>query len=207
MKTEKVLKNLMIVSAIFFLSACSAKISESMSAWPIVYYPSQSQAPVVKGSIATLKDTLDGFIRMINRDYFPIIPNGSKWISSSVVDIKLKDIERLNIDSIYSYKNLEFHQIPRFGLFRLIAKKNNVAIYDGLLKIQHYKNKMLLVTPKSTVKLYSWVNFNLHFGDSNSLILKFINKRYGEKLHNSDFKNREMMIDYILDKESAISTK
>lgn len=94
------------------------------------------------------------------------------------------------------------------GLWRLVAQKDAIKIYDNKeVLAANWRNKMRLVTPSSNIKLFSWGAFMMHFGDTQLLLTKFINEHYHLHLHKGDFRDKQEIVNYLLDKESTIVTK
>ena len=177
-----------------------------MREWPIVSYPSAGNVPVEAVYIATNYDTIEGYTRMAIPYDFPIIPKGVAWLKKNVRHIPIDEVTYMRVyDYDFDSHFYEFRKISFYHLYRVVAEKGDVKIYDNFLKIRSWKNRTLLVKPKDTIQLFSWFAFCSHFGNQRPLLLRFINRHYHLKLREKDFKTKQDMIRYILDKENALS--
>jgi hypothetical protein len=176
-----------------------------MKRWPIVSYPSARNVTVEAAYIATNYDTIEGYTQMAIPYDFPIIPKGVAWLQKNVRDIPIDEVTYMRVyDYDFDSRFSEFQKISYGRLYRLVAEKGDVKIYDNFLHIGSWKNKTLLVKPKDTIQLFGWFSFFIHFGNKRPLLLRFSNRRYHVKLREKDFKTKQDMIQYILDKENAL---
>ncbi len=191
--------------ALMSFCGCESKITPMMSTWPIVQYPSTRSVPVEAAYITTnYYDTIEGYTKMDIPYDFPIIPKGVAWLKKNVRNIPIDEVTYMRVyDYDFNSHFYEFRRISYYHLYRLVAEKGDIKIYDNFLHIRSWKNRTLLVKPKDTIQLFGWFAFISHFGNQRPLLLKFINKRYPIKLREKDFKTKQDMIQYILDKESA----
>jgi hypothetical protein len=181
-----------------------------MKRWPVAYKYPQQKADVQKAWIVKNTDTLKGYVKLIHAKYFPIIPDGAEWTPTTIINVEVADITYMRLydeSADKSNRYSEFFSIGDSRLYRLVAKKNDVKIFDHFLTGGAWQNKTLLITPGDTTKMFSWIAFESHFQDQRPLLLKFINKRYNARLRKSDFKSRQDMIEYILDKENEKRAK
>lgn len=176
-----------------------------MKSWPIAYYPTRWRVPVEAAYIATNYATIEGYTRMVSRYDFPIIPKGVAWLQKNVRDIPIDEVTYMRVyDYDFDSHFSEFQKISYGRLYRLVAEKGHVKIYDNFLHIGSWKNKTLLVKPKDTIQLFGWFAFFIHFGNKRPLLLRFINRRYHVELREKDFTTKQDLIQYILDKENAL---
>jgi hypothetical protein len=145
-------------------------------------------------------DTLKGYIKLLPiTSSYPILDTGT----NKVKDVYFNDISlmRVNAHLPYGYGvftdfvNLNY----RHFLWRLIGKKNKVAIYDNVLKSGIIK--MILVIPNKRIWLYSGLTWFFHNGKMDYLLIRFINKRYKTSFKEEDFRATKDMIQFILDRE------
>jgi hypothetical protein len=89
---------------------------------------------------------------------------------------------------------------------RLIAKKNNVVIYDSSKKDTLGSGYSCPMTLRNG---YEEVEIFCRFCSTNKTLRKFIKKRYGIELDLSKegFKNEHLLIDYILEQENTLLNK
>jgi hypothetical protein len=196
---------LVICCALMSFCGCFPAITPMMSRWPIVQYPSIRSVPVEAAYITTNYDTIEGYTKMDIPYDFPIIPKGVAWLKKNVRHIPIDEVTYMQLyDYDFDSHFYEFRRISYYHLYRLVAEKGNIKIYDNFLYIGSWKNRTLLVEPKDTIQLFGWFAFTSHFGNKRPLLLKFINRRYHVKLREKDFKTRPDMIQYILDKENDL---
>jgi len=66
---------------------------------------------------------------------------------------------------------------------------------------------LIMVTPKARIKLYKGRQWFSDYDKIDPLLVRFINERYKTGVSVGNFKSREDIIDYILDKESTLSSQ
>lgn len=185
-------------------SGCYPKATAMMENWPVVYHPNQRHVAVQAAYIAANYDTIWGYTKLVSRYDFPVIPRGLPWSKSNVRNVPIIAVSYMRL---YDYDfNSHFSEFRKLGdgrLFRLVAEKGDVKIFDNFLYLNSWKNKTFLIEPQQTVQLFSWFAYCLHFGNKRPLLLKFINRRYHVKLHEKDFKSKEEMFSYIVVRENA----
>lgn len=173
-----------------------------MKMWPIAYYPTRWQVPVETVFVVTKRDTVEGYTKLAGG--LPVIPRGVTW---ELKNVKYFDIESVRYMRLYDYDFnslfFEFRRLSYGHLYRSLAEDGKAGIYDNYLGLGEWKNRSLLVAPKDTIQLFSWFAFMSHFGNKRPLLLKFIKRRYHVKVRNKNFKTKQDMIRYILDKENA----
>ena len=175
--------------------------------WPVHYLNRlKDAAPVTEGFIVlTDGDTLRGFIKLftINSSYYPILDTRSNQIQ----DVGVWQIESMHIyDNSPNGPYVDYIHLPNQGiLWRLDGKRKDVAIYDDVLK-GGWGIRMILVTPKARIKIYSGSAYIFHHGysDEHLLLIRFINQRYKTSVKDEDFTSTQEIIDYILDKEQGL---
>ena len=150
--------------------------------------------------VLTNGDTLRGIIRVTGL--------GCMFLESGKFESMLITVNDINYILGYNVVSLgqNFYMLKKLpkrrDLYRLVAQKGNVAIYDlqpDDFKLNNLGAPMLLVTPKRSIrKIYG----GFWFANKHKLILKFINKRFHQSFKESDFKTEMDMIDYILDEEN-----
>ncbi len=137
-------------------------------------------------------DTLRGRIKLLVYyspiRYISFVPAGKNntW---DVVDVPREKINyvRLYSDSLRNGNHFtDFVNLENKDLWRLIKEKDNVKIYDNYNPVdgESFGEKMRLVSGGKNIQIYG----NTIFGTDNisRRLLRFINKRYKQKL-NSDF--------------------
>jgi hypothetical protein len=126
--------------------------------------------------------------------------------SKDVIKIYTQNISCIifNIKSPFiNSDSTEYVNVDGNNLWRLIARRDKVSIYDVYDGIEKnptkYFAKMVLATPNEIIKIYN--SFPLIKNHLNS-ILRFINHRYNQHFKKKNFKTVHQMLDYILDKEN-----
>jgi hypothetical protein len=167
-------------------------------------------AMVEKGYIVTnMNDTLRGLIKLVPPIFrsvydscLPLLPEGKRGKTELVL------IKRRNIRSIRVFAKtfggrdyIDFFELDSIGLWRSIAQKNGIAVYDSFLGSYsgEFSDEML-VTKEQRIKMFS-TYFRL-FHPQHKLA-RFMNKRYNIHIRKKDFKSEsvEEMFDEILDRE------
>jgi hypothetical protein len=175
--------------------------------WPINYgYTPMRRSPPIRGYIVlTNGDTLKGYLKVFAfYDYYPILDTGT----NKVQDIYFSDIGSMRIyfNSPFEYSFKGYTDYVNFGdrhfLWRLDWKKKDVAIYDDMLNMGMHH--LIMVTPKARITIYKGRQWFSMYDKIDSQLIRFINERYKAGVSEGDFKSREDIIDYILDKEEAI---
>lgn len=176
--------------------------------WPIKYgYRPMRRSPPIRGYIVlTNGDTLNGYIKIFAfYNYYPILDTAIN---------KVKDIDWSNIRSMHIYGNdpydysfkgyIDFvHLLPQENfLWRLDGKKQDVAIYDDMLVLGMHH--LIMVTPRARIALYKGRQLYSYYDKIDPLLIRFINERYKTGISLENFKSREEIIDYILDKEERL---
>ena len=104
----------------------------------------------------------------------------------------------------FSAKNqVEFRPIYKDRLWRLIAQKGNISIYDLSVNsnVNDFGTPMLLKKGEKITKMYGSLTWP-ELTNKNQLILNFINSRYHKSFKPQDFKTGMGMIYYILEEEN-----
>ncbi len=153
-------------------------------------------------------DTLRGRIKLLV--YSPpihsisFLPTGRND-AIHVIDIQRERINyvRLYSDTLRNGNNFtDFVNLENKDLWRLIIEKDNVKIYDNYNPVdgESFGEKMRLVSGGKNIQIYG----NTIFGTDNisRRMLRFINKRYKQKLNSSFFPDDDSMVIYILSKEN-----
>ena len=203
-------KSLPLLLAI--LSTCSygQEVTAQRRPWPINYgYTPMRRSSPLKGFIVlTNGDTLKGYIKVFAfYAYYPILDTGTN---------KVQDIYFSDIGSMRVYFNSPYNNGPqgyidyvnlgdRHFLWRLDGKKKNVAIYDDMLRLGMHH--LIMVTPKVRITLYKGRQWFEYYDKIDPLLIRFINERYKTGVSMGNFKSRKDIIDYILDKESSLSSQ
>jgi hypothetical protein len=164
------------------------------------------RSPPIRGYIVLSNgDTLNGYIKVFAFfDYYPILDTAT----NKVQDIFFSDIGSMRIyfNSPFDYSFKGYTDYVNFGdrhfLWRLDWKKKDVAIYDDMLNIGMHH--LIMVTPKARITIYKGRQWFSMYDKIDSQLIRFINERYKAGVSEGDFKSREDIIDYILDKEEAI---
>jgi len=141
--------------------------------------------------------------------FYPILPTG-KILASDVIKIQTSNINYIRVYNVegnsFNRRNnfTDFININHAGiLWRLIAKKNDISIYDDELWGSNTLGaKMILIAYKEITKIYSKAAPDPYVKPIYPLLLKFINNRYKTSFTKKDFKTNDDLLDYILDKES-----
>ena len=203
-------KSLPLLLAI--LSTCSfgQEVTAQGRSWPVNYgYTPMRRSPPIRGYIVlTNGDTLNGYIKVFAfYAFYPILDTGT----GKVQDIYFSDIGSMRVyfNSPYDYSFKGYTDYVNFGdrhfLWRLDWKKKDVAIYDDMLHTGMHH--LIMVTPKARITLYKGRQWFSMYDKIDSLLIRFINERYKTGVSLGTFKSREDIIDYILDKESTISSQ
>lgn len=142
-----------------------------------------------------------------------ILPRG-KTSAKDIIDFDENKITRVRIfdDSLKSSEwHLDFFNLSKQyclkNYWRLLGRKNDVAIYDDFT-FEHTSTPyisggtMILTHGKECIKIYHYGDF---FTYRKPVVKDFINKRYHQHFKTKDFKNVVEEIDYILDKENEIT--
>jgi hypothetical protein len=185
---------------LFFLILFSTCIWAQERKWPVQYGNRlNNSAPIWEGLIVLKNnDTLKGFIKLLLfTSAYPILDTGT----NKVQDVNINDISLMRLyahspDGPFTdFINMNYHPI----LWRLLGRKNKIAIYDNALKSGIIK--MILVNPNKRIWLYNGFTWFFNGGNMNHLLIRFINKRYKTSFKEKDFRATQDMIQYILDKE------
>ncbi len=202
---------------LFFLiafSSCEVNCSAQQYPWPIKkpqvgwLNGRYNTAPVRNGYIVKMGgDTIRGLIKFLRYNsrfttYMPILPTGTK----TVIEVPRKDILYMRVYYDDTENNTHFSDFFNIDnnkdIWRLVAKKNDVAIYDNYIpdpKVSHgYSMVLMTESEKNCIYYYFFFPSN----NINRRVLRFINRRYKTSFNKTDFKKREDMFDYILDKEN-----
>lgn len=111
---------------------------------------------------------------------------------------------------------------PKNAFWRLIAKKEKVAIYDRSMGIfshesrqaiskksrgynmsaDEFNENMYMISNGEVIKIYGTFAFHRHRDPPEELILKFIKERFRQSFEPTDFKTRMEMIDFVLQAEN-----
>jgi hypothetical protein len=202
-------KSLPLLLAI--LSTCSygQEVSAQGRSWPVNYgYTPMRRSPPLKGFIVLHSgDTLKGYIKVFAfYDFYPILDTGT----NKVQDVYFSDIGSMRIynNGPDDYRFKGYTDYVNFGdrhfLWRLDGKKKDVAIYDDILHMGMHH--LIMVTPKARITLYKGRQWFSDYDKIDPLLVRFINERYKTGVSVGNFKSREDIIDYILDKESTLSS-
>jgi len=183
---------------------------------------------ITKGYIVTNRnDTLNGYIKIT-----PTIDIDQSHLAESVPFLPFnktaaKDIRDIEIDSInlirtITENNYTADYIPLQSvnfertLWLLHIQKNDIKICyqyqffqtidysNDINPVQNNYGGELVLVPKagSIITIIPTGNFNSRLGDAKLSMLKFIRKRYHQTLAENSFKDKNAMVDYILDKEN-----
>ena len=138
----------------------------------------------------------------INPDAYPILVTETK----TVREIVLPDIASMRIyDDKPGGHYVDYINLPyTFYLWRLDARKKDVAIYDDELRGGTHFH-MILVTPTARITIYKGTQWPFYNSKINIVLTRFINQRYKTVVQWGDFTSTQEILDYILDKESTLS--
>lgn len=184
--------------AVFLLSVSTARTQERR--WPIHYGRHiYDDARVVKGFLLLKNgDTLRGWIKLLPYGLaYPLWPGEG----SEVSEIELRNIRYIRLEIPFmkdDHTDLVNLGYKRF-LWRRDGQKGNAAIYDNELGANG--TMMILVNGEKIVKLYHKMSWILHGGNTDRMVVRFIDKRYKLSMRTKDFQTRQEMIDTILDRE------
>jgi hypothetical protein len=210
------LKFVFVGYIVFAIGICENQVyaQKKNSDWPVHASTTSSlglaynATPVSVGYILLKNgDTLRGRIKLLVYyspiRYISFVPEG-KNNSWDVVDIQREKINyvRLYSDSLRNGINFtDFVNFENKDLWRLIKENENVKIYDNYNPVdgESFGEKMILLSGGNNIKIYG----NTIFGTDNvsRRLLRFINRRYNQKLDSSFFPDDNAMINYILTKE------
>lgn len=187
-----------LICSVFLLPVRNAKAQGDR--WPVHYGKLiDDDAPVVKGVLLLQSgDTLSGWIKLLRfRKGYPLWPGPG----SGVADVGLRQIRSMRLDIPFMKEDhTDFVNIGyKPYLWRRDGQKGDAAIYDNELNANG--TLMILVKAGRIVKLYHKMAWVLHDGNVDPLLVKFIDKRYKLSLRETDFRTRQALIDFILDKE------
>ena len=177
--------------------------------WPINYgyTPMRRSTPIRGYIVLTNGDTLNGYIKVFAfYGYYPILDT----VTDKVQDIYFSDIRSMRIynNSPYDYSFKGYIDYVNFGdknfLWKLDGKKNDLAIYDDMLRLGMHH--LIMVTPKARITLYKGRQWFENYDKIVPLLIRFINERYKTGVTEGNFKSIQEIIDYILDQEEALST-
>jgi len=163
--------------------------------------------PVKKGYVVDINhDTTIGLVKLVHPWAIPILPE-NKSHESDIIKVKLDSIESLGvyydttIEKETKYVNINY----KSTLWRLLAKQNNIAIYDNGYPATNYNvyyGKTILVNGKERIKLFSFIGYLSRLGHTKPLLLKFVRKRYGTNTERVSLRDKQEVIEYILKKEN-----
>jgi len=163
--------------------------------------------PVKKGYVvAANHDSIAGLVKLLHPWAVPILPEG-KNNEKDLVKFKLEDIKTIGVfDDTLTNKQTTYVNINyKSTLWRLVAKKGNIGIYDNYYPATNYDaycGKTILVNGTEKIKLFTWLGYVLRLGNTKPLLLKFITSRYGTVFNKEDFKSKEEIFTYIISKEN-----
>ena len=175
--------------------------------WPVKYgnMPMRRSPPLKGFIVLTSGDTLKGYIKVFAfYAFYPILDTAT----NKVQDIYFPSIGSMRLYSHspddYSFKG--YTDYVNLGnkdfLWRLDGKKKDVAIYDDMLGLGMHH--LIMVTPKARITLYKGRLWFSEYDKIDFQLIRFINDRYKTGVSEGDFKSREDIIDYILDKEQGL---
>jgi hypothetical protein len=203
-------KSLPLLLAILSTCYYGQEVTAQKRPWPVNYgYTPMRRSPPIRGYIVlTSGDTLKGYLKVFAfHDFYPILDTGT----NKVQDIYFSDIGSMRIysNSPYDYSFKGYIDYVNLGdnhfLWRLDGIKKDVAIYDDMLRLGMHH--LIMITPKARITLYKGRQWFDNYDKIDPLLVRFINERYKTGVSVENFKSREDIIDYILDKESTISSQ
>jgi hypothetical protein len=185
----------------FLLILPNLYLSAQERKWPIRYSKRIDNGAPIKEGLIVLRnsDSLKGIIKLLPFALsYPLLDT----TTNKILDIYVRDISLMRIyhttpDGPFSdFISLNYKHF----LWRLLGKRNNVAIYDN--ELNGGILKLLLVTPVKRMWLYNNMTWFFH-ANMDYLLIRFINNRYQTSLKEEDFRATQDMIQYILDKEDV----
>jgi hypothetical protein len=200
--------------------------------WQVTVYggkgSSYETAPVIKGYLIVNSKDLKGLVyrtylknssldTLLNSD--TLYGRIKLYILGENIDIELSKTNVVSVPCSYvlsvvgtSYEKYYTHvPLTRWVILspdkylpfgRLIARKNNVLIYDSSKKDTVDGG---YVCPMTLNNGYEEIEIFNRFYSTNKTLVKFIKKRYGVDLSSSkeDLKNTHFLVDYILEQENS----
>lgn len=163
--------------------------------------------PVKKGYVVNINhDTTIGLVKLVHPWAIPILPE-NKNHENDIIKVKLDSVESLSVyyDTTIKKETKYVNISYKSTLWRLLAKQNNIAIYDNNYPATNYNvyyGKTILVTGIERVKLFTYIGYISRLGNTKPLLLKFVRKRYGTNTDSVRFKDKQEVIEYILKKEN-----
>ena len=130
-----------------------------------------------------------------------MLPEGTQG-KNKIVLIKWKNIRSIRVfaKTFYGRNYIDLFNLGSIGLWRLIAQKNGIAVYDAYLG--SYSGEfadLMLVTKDQRIKM---VTTYFRLFDPRQKLARFMNRRYKTHIRKKDFESVEEMIDVILDREA-----
>lgn len=187
---------------VLFLAAFSFCCQAQEIKWPVrETFRRHYNAPVPGYAVTKNGDTARGFIRLqVLGEYYDVWDTATNTIRNLYYQIvAFMRIYKTGPDGLFTdYFNLSYKR----RIWRLLAKKNDVCLYDDILR--GGPPHIILVTPSARIKLYTGMRWFLHNGTMSNpgLLIHFINKRYKTSLAKDHFTSMEAIYDYILTKEN-----
>ncbi len=214
------------LSVILVVAGCSPSFTSLQKSWPVQNNSGRGHefyitASVEKGQIFTIKnDTLKGNIKLLPQSpdfysYILILPENKKD-EKDIIKVETRNIQYIIVDhgSFYDTSFTEFMNLDDGYLWRLLAKKDSVSVFDRVdlpssnystltpYYYSHYGHKMILVKNNTKIILFSSLPAATHKNNIRPLLIKFINKRYSKSYSLKYFKDVPNMFDYILLEEN-----
>jgi hypothetical protein len=216
-------KTTLYLVCILALSGCLPPAGPLDASWPISYPRNYlyNSASVEEGYILLRnKDTLWGRIKLFPLkpnfvSHMSILPKG-KDSAADVINVPAADIDYIRIyrGSFYTPHFTDFVNLDGQTLWRLLARRDSVGIYDALIfksnlysrlppsYYAHFEPFMILLSHGRRVKMYSLLQWDLNHRHQEKLLIKFINHYYKTSFRRSDFKSSKEIFDYILQRET-----
>jgi hypothetical protein len=189
---------------------------EHLKEWPIVQETTNTFGHIyndvaVRQGYILLKsgDTLGGRMKVLPYahgifDFIPLLPPGKQERKDiMVVEKETIDYVRIYPDSLRTDSSVtDFINLEGKDLWRLLAKKNDVGIYDNFFPgiSRPFGEEMILFEKNKKTRIFHNAFYN---EEVLPLLVKFINRRYRSHVTEADFEDARAMIRYILDKEAG----
>lgn len=209
------------LTMVIILASCSVNNITDRKDWPYSPIGTRSYASIYRTSaiydgtiVLKSGDSISGKIKLLpylpslNLTYLQLLPK-NKTDVNDILNINRNKIAQVRLSAPLPFDSSGNTYLFTMGdneLWRLIKRKGQISIYDGIfnyLPKGRCNATMLMTNPHEKIMISPRFLQGVFYADAvRPFLLDFIKKRYHENFKSGYFKNDQSIIQYIVRKEN-----